>query len=239
MAIKYNYEVPTNGLKMFIDYGLDRNGSASFPYHTGINRKTGQFTGTPWNTSPTLVEWNRNISAITISVVVYRRDIEHPTYAHHPISMWGIGGLQTAGIILYCFGNHGGVYPNNEGMLNWYFGDYDGTNGGWGGISVAHSSNRIQRGEYYHVALQFGDNYATSWRNGQKVTIDQYRPRPIANSSLSGYGQTNWGVYHPDMNPTTYAADIRAGLWYDRKCTDEEIEAQYKYFARRYPLETR
>jgi hypothetical protein len=236
MAIKYNYEVPTNGLKMFIDYGLGI-GDSSYPYHIGLDRRTGQWTGGAWNTSPTLVEWTRNVSQITISAVVYRRDFDFTGYAHHPISMWHIGGLQTAGIILYHFGNWNG--NNQDGVLAWYFGDYDGTNGGWSSCWVAGVSHKIQRGEYYHVALQFGDNYMTSWRNGQKVTIDQYRPRLLANSSISGYGQQNWSVYHPDMNPTTYAADIRAGLWYDRKCTDEEIEAQYKYFARRYPLETR
>lgn len=233
MGIGYNYSVPTNGLKLFIDESLNKDETGI--NHIGIRRGDDPYTGVTNQVNPNLMPWNRDITELTISVVVHRRDIDHPGYAHHPINMWGVGGLNTAGIILYCFGNFSGQYPNNDGQLAWYFGDYNGSAGGWGGLWVG----KMERGEHFHIAFQMGNNYLTTWRNGKKVTVNNYRPRPIAPSNLAGYGQQSFYVYGPNHGPTSYAAIIKAGMWYDRRCTDQEIEDHYKYFARRYPLETR
>lgn len=235
MGISYNYSVPTNGLKLFIDESLNKDSTGQT--HKSIRRGDDPFVGTTSVVNPSLMPWNRDITELTISVVIHRRDVVFTGYAHHPINMWGVGGLNTAGIILYCFGNFNSNSPSQDGVLSWYFGDYDGTSGGWTGVGVASGVNKIERGEYFHVVLQYGDNYINTWRNGKKVAINFYRPRPLANSTIAGYGQQSFNVYGPQN--TSFAAVIKSGLWYNRKCTDQEILDHYKYFARKYPLETR
>jgi hypothetical protein len=237
MGIGYNYSVPTDGLKMFVDEKLNQHTDNA--RHKGIRRGDNPYVGLPYGPSPTSIEWIRNVTEITISVVVYRNDIDHTSYAHHPIAMWGTGhSLLTAGFILYHFGNFNGNYAGSEGVLTWYWGDYDGTSGGWRGLNVATGDKRIQRGEYYHVAAQIGDGVFRGWRNGQQVSSTGV-PRVIAPSNISGYGQNNLYVHGPSHNPSSFTMDVKTGMWYNRRCSDQEIQDHYKYFARRYPLETR
>ena len=231
MGIAYNYKIPTDGLKLFVDENLNRLGpNTGF---AGINYGDSPYSGT-FSVPPTSVEWNRNITEITISVVVYKYST-NTGYATHPINMWGNGpnGLLTSGIILYNFGN----YLNNggDGDMALYMGDFDGVSGGWRGHGVAGGATKIQVGEYYHVVFQLGGGIGNAWRNRNKLEDVSY-PRPIANSNVAGYGQNNFTIYGPYEQSFGV---LKAGLWYNRRCSDDEIRAQYDYFARRYPLQTR
>ena len=231
MSLTHNPLINTNGLKLFVDEKLNPRGpNLTF---SGINYGDTPYTG-GFSTSPTNVEWNRNITEITISVVIYKYSTS-TGYATHPINMWGNGpsSLSTSGIILYNFGN----YQNNgaDGNIGWYMGDYDGTDGGWRGHGVAYGSQQIQVGEYYHVVFQLGNGIGNAWRNRNKLGNVSY-PRPIAPSNVAGYGQNNFNLYGP-YNQSFGV--VKAGLWYNRRCSDDEIRSHYDYFARRYPLQTR
>ena len=133
----------------------------------------------------------------------------------------------------YNFGN----YLNNggDGDMALYMGDFDGASGGWRGHGVAGGATKIQVGEYYHVVFQLGGGIGNAWRNRNKLEDVSY-PRPIANSNVPGYGQNNFDIYGPYEQSFGV---LKAGLWYNRRCSDDEIRAQYDYFARRYPLQTR
>jgi hypothetical protein len=231
MALTHNYQIPKNGLKLFVDETLNPLGISNG--FEGIGYGDTPYTGT-FSTSPTNVEWNRNITQITLSLVVYKYS-SSTGYATHPINMWGIGGngLDTSGIILYNFGNYLG--NGGDGDIAFYMGDYNGSSGGWRGHGVAGGSTKIQVGEYYHIAFQLGGGVGWTWRNRQKVEQQSY-PRPIANSTISGYGQNPFNIYGP-YNQSFGV--IKAGLWYNRMCSDDEIISHYDYFKRRYPLQTR
>lgn len=231
MGLTHNYQIPTTGLKLFIDETLNPLGTSSG--FQGIGYGETPYTGT-FSTSPTNVEWARNITAITVSVVVYKYAAS-ADYATHPINMWGSGGngLDSAGLVLYNFGNYQG--NGADGSIAFYMGDYNGSAGGWRGHGVAGGATSIQVGEYYHVVFQLGGGIGWTWRNGQKAEQQSY-PRPIANSNVAGYGQQNFNIYGPYQQ--SYGV-IKSGLFYNRTCSDEEILTQYNYFKRRYPLSTR
>jgi hypothetical protein len=231
MGLFHNYQIPTNGLKLFVDETLNPLGTSTG--FQGISYGDNPYSGT-FSVPPTSVEWARNITNITVSVVVYKYATS-VGYATHPINMWGTGGsgLETAGLVLYNFGNYQG--NGEDGSMAFYMGDFNGSVGGWRGHGVAGGSSKIQVGEYYHVVFQLGGGIGWTWRNGQKVEQQSY-PRPIANSTIAGYGQNNFNIYGP------YQQDfgvIKSGLFYNRTCSDEEILTQLNYFKRRYPISNR
>lgn len=231
MAIFYNEIINPSGLKFMVDEQMNPPGTGS--KFVGLNYGDEPYTA-GLSTSPSNVPWNRNITDFTFSVVVYKYATS-TGYATHPINMWGNGSssLSTAGPILYVFGNY--QNNNNDGTISLYCGDYNGSTGGWRGHGIASGGSKIAVGEYFHVAFQLGGGTGTTWRNGNKVGNQSY-PRPIAPSNVSGYGNNNFNVYGPYQESF---AVIKSGLWYNRKCTDDEILDHYRIFNRRYPLETR
>lgn len=231
MAIIYNQTINPNGLKYFIDEQMNVPGTGS--KFVGLDYGDSPYSGT-LTTSPNNVPWNRDVTDITISVVVYKYATS-TGYATHPINMWGNGpsSLDTSGFILYVFGNYQG--NGADGNIGLYCGDYNGSSGGWRGHTIASGATQIAVGEYFHVAFQLGGGSGTVWRNGNKGSTISY-PRPIAPSNISGYGNNNFNVYGPYQESF---AVIKAGLWYNRKCSDEEIQDHYRIFKKRYPLQTR
>lgn len=167
--------------------------------------------------------WANNITEITI-MLWFEKTAASPEYATHPVNKWNNSYADNASFILYHFGNYGGVYSANDGVLGWY-GNTTPQNGtGWGNIS--YTTTPVTVGRKYHIALQYNKTAGGQmWQNGQKVS-------GRLGGGTDGLGQTSINsntsnLYIQDGPVAGAYQRVHQILFYSRELSDEEIIHHY------------